>query len=59
MSVQARTSVLDTCKVENMMDSWAAKDSVRMWSDSSGNWHVRWCHCRDSDILEIVVFAVL
>ena len=36
MSILARTSLLDTCKVENVMDSWAAKDSVENRSDSSG-----------------------
>ena len=29
--------MLDTCKVENVMDSWAARDSVENGSDSSGN----------------------
>ena len=28
--------MLDTCKVENVMDSWAARDSVENGSDSSG-----------------------
>ena len=27
--------MLDTCKVENMMDSWAAMDSIENGSDSS------------------------
>ena len=31
-----KASVLDTCKVENVMNSWAAKDSVENGSDSSG-----------------------
>ena len=35
-SLRARTSVLDTCKVENVMNSWAARDSVENGSDSSG-----------------------
>ena len=35
MTPRARTSVLDTCKVENLMDSWAARDSVENGSDSS------------------------
>ena len=30
MSLRARASVLDTCKVENVMDSWAARDQLRM-----------------------------
>ena len=37
MSLRARTSVLDTCTVENVMDSCAARDSVENGSDSSGN----------------------
>ena len=36
MSLRARASVLDTCKVENVMDSWAARDSIENGSDSSG-----------------------
>ena len=36
MSLRARPSVLDTCKVENVMNSWAARDSVENGSDSSG-----------------------
>ena len=28
---------MDTCQVENMMDSWAARDSVENGTDSSGN----------------------
>ena len=28
--------MLDTCPVENVMDSWAARDSVENGSDSSG-----------------------
>ena len=36
MSLRARASALDTCKVESMMDNWAAKDSVENGSDSSG-----------------------
>ena len=35
--LRARTSVLDTCKLENVTDSWAARDSVESGSDSSGN----------------------
>ena len=27
--------MLDTCKVENVMDSWVARDSVENGSDSS------------------------
>ena len=37
MSLWARTSVLDACKVENVMYSWAARDSVENGSDSSRN----------------------
>ena len=33
MSLRARTSVLDTWEVENMMDSWASRDSVGNGSD--------------------------
>ena len=29
--------MLDTCKVENVMNSWAARDPVQSGSDSSGN----------------------
>ena len=36
MSLRARTSVIDTCKVENVMGSWAARYSVENRSDSSG-----------------------
>ena len=36
MSPRVRTSVLDMCKVENVMDSWAVRDSVENRSDSSG-----------------------
>ena len=35
MSLWARTSVLDMYKMENVMDSWLARDSVRNGSDSS------------------------
>ena len=28
MSLRSRVSVLDTCKVENMVDSWVVRDSV-------------------------------
>ena len=37
MRLRARTSVLDTCKVENVMESWASRDSVESGSDRSGN----------------------
>ena len=37
MSLRARTSVLDTCKVENVIDNWAARDSVENGSDSFGS----------------------
>ena len=37
MSLLARTSVLDTCQVENVMDYWYARDSVWEGSDNSEN----------------------
>ena len=36
MSLQARTSVLDMCMVENVLDSWAVGDLVENRSDSLG-----------------------
>ena len=45
--------MLDTCKLENMMNSWAARDSVKNGSDSSG------CDMSDCGAVGAMIFLRL
>ena len=45
--------MIDTCKVENMMDSWAARDSAENGLDSSGY------DTSDCDVVGAMIFPRL
>ena len=53
MSLRAGISVLDTCKVENMMDSWAARGSFENGSNSFG------CDTSDCGTVGAMIFLRL
>ena len=53
MSLRVRISVLETCKVENVMDSWADRDSVENGSDSYGY------HTSDCGVIDALIFLRL